>query len=236
MPPYRHGRALLTVLAALMLMTMGAATATAAVPAAPGGPILLVTSGGDPFGSYYSEILRNEGFNDFAATDVTSLSASSLNSHDTVILAAPSVTDAQVSLLTNWVQSGGTLIAMRPDPKLSSLLGLGAPSGVLSNANLKIDASSPPGAGITSAVLQYHGDADRYPLAGARAVATLYSDSSTATSNPAVSLRDVGTGHAAAFTFDLARSVVATRQGNIAWAGQNRDREFADPITFNPIR
>ena len=30
-------------------------------------------------------------------------------------------------------------------------------------------------------------------------------------------------GEAAAFTYDLARSVVYTRQGNPAWAGQNRD-------------
>jgi hypothetical protein len=232
--PHRHGRALLAVLAALMLMTMGAATATAAIPQPAGGPILLVTSGSDPFGSYYTEILRNEGFNDFATTDVGSLSASVLNSHDTVILAASGETDAQVSLLTNWVQSGGNLIAMRPDPKLAPLLGLSAASGILNEGNLKIDTGSAPGAGITSSVLQYHGGADLYTLAGARAVATLYSGLSTPTSNPAVSLRTVGSGHAAAFTYDLARSVVATRQGNIAWAGQNRDREFADPITFNP--
>ena len=38
-------------------------------------------------------------------------------------------------------------------------------------------------------------------------------------------MRDVGTagGQAAAFAFDLARSVVYTRQGNPAWAGQKRD-------------
>ena len=43
--------------------------------------------------------------------------------------------------------------------------------------------------------------------------------------NPAVSLRDVGAngGQAAAFTYDLAQSVVETRQGNPAWAGQDRD-------------
>ena len=56
-------------------------------------------------------------------------------------------------------------------------------------------------------------------------MARLYSDAATATSDPAVSLRDVGTGggQAAAFAYDLARSVVYTRQGNPAWAGQKRD-------------
>ena len=40
-----------------------------------------------------------------------------------------------------------------------------------------------------------------------------------------MTLRDVGTtgGQAAAFTYDLARSVVYTRQGNPAWAGHKRD-------------
>ena len=73
--------------------------------------------------------------------------------------------------------------------------------------------------------MQYHGTADRYTLNGATAVATLYSNATTATPNPAVTLRSVGSsgGQAAAFTFDLARSVVYTRQGNPAWAGQERD-------------
>jgi hypothetical protein len=224
---YRHGWALLAVLAASLLMTIGAATATAAVPQPPGGPILVVTSGSDPFGTYYTEILRAEGFNDFDVVDVSQLPAG-LASHDTVLLAKASVTDAQVALLTNWVQTGGNLIAMRPDKKLAPLLGLADSGTILSNADLKVDTSRAPGAGITPTVLQFHDAADRYSLAGARSVATLYSDVSTSTGSPAVSLRDVGLGHATAFTYDLARSIVATRQGNIAWAGQNRDSEFAD--------
>src|SRR5918994_7028628 len=63
----------------------------------------------------------------------------------------------------------------------------------------------------------------------AGAVAPLYADAGTATASPAVTLRAVGTagGAAAAFTYDLARSVVATRQGNVAWAGQKRETESA---------
>ena len=45
------------------------------------------------------------------------------------------------------------------------------------------------------------------------------------TPHPAVTLHSVGSngGSASAFAFDLARSVVLTRQGNPAWAGQERD-------------
>jgi hypothetical protein len=56
-------------------------------------------------------------------------------------------------------------------------------------------------------------------------VATLYSNANTATGNPAVTVRSVGSsgGTASAFTYDLARSIVYTRQGNPAWSGQERD-------------
>ena len=36
-----------------------------------------------------------------------------------VILATPTVTAAEVTVLTNWVNAGGNLIAMRPDKKLA---------------------------------------------------------------------------------------------------------------------
>ena len=71
-------------------------------------------------------------------------------------------------------------------------------------------------------------------------VARLYSDADTATSAPAVTLRSVGTagGQAAAFTYDLARSVIGTRQGNVAWAGQERDGQpeaiRSDDLFFAP--
>jgi hypothetical protein len=50
-----------------------------------------------------------------------------------------------------------------------------------------------------------------------------------------VTLRSVGSsgGQAAAFTYDLARSVVLTRQGNPAWVGQDRDGVF--PIRPNDL-
>ena len=88
-----------------------------------------------------------------------------------------------------------------------------------------VETASAPGAGIVADTIQFHGTADRYTLSGATSIAALFSDPTTATSNPAVTLRTVGPngGQAAAFAYDLARSVVYTRQGNPAWAGQERD-------------
>jgi hypothetical protein len=95
----------------------------------------------------------------------------------------------------------------------------------MSEGYLKTDTTTAPGAGITDQTIQFHGIADRYTLNGARAVATLYTTATAATTNPAVSLVSVGAagGQAAAFTFDLPQSLVYTRQGNPAWDGQERD-------------
>ncbi len=194
----------------------------------PGGPILVAHGGGaDDFGRYYAEILRNEGLNEFDVANVASVTPGSLNDFDVVVLGETTLSPAQVTMFTNWVQGGGNLIAMRPDPQLAGLLGLTDTGTDLADAYLKVETSTPPGQGIVDETIQFHGTADRYSLSGATGVAELYSDANTATTNPAVTTRSVGAngGEAAAFTYDLARSVVYTRQGNPAWAGQERDGE-----------
>ena len=191
----------------------------------PGGPILVISSASGPFSRYYAEILRAEGLNDFAIRDLSSVSSAILDQYDVVILGETPLTSTQVTMLTNWVTNGGNLIAMRPDKQLAGLLGLVDAGTTLSQGYLLVDTNSGPGSGIVGQTIQFHGTADRYTLGSAAALAMLYSNATTPTSNPAVTLRNVGTngGQAAAFTFDLARSIVYSRQGNPAWAGQERD-------------
>jgi fibronectin type 3 domain-containing protein len=188
-------------------------------------PILVISSGSNPFSAYYAEILRAEGFNEFSLNDITTVSPAVLATYDVAVLGDISLTSAQVTMLSDWVNAGGHLIAMHPDKKLAGLLGLTDQSSTISDAYLLVNTSSGPGAGIVNQTIQYHGSADRYSLNGASSIATLYTNATTATSSPAVTLRSVGTmgGQAAAFTYDLARSVVYTRQGNPAWSGQERD-------------
>jgi hypothetical protein len=228
---------LLALLAAIAVAGVWASSAGAQSPAdGPGGPILVVTDPGDPFGTYYAEILRAEGLNEFAVTTKDNLSAATLSSYQVVLLAQTSLTDTQASLLSAWVQGGGNLVAMRPDARLAGLLGLGADTGGnLSDGYIKIDTSSPPGTGITGKTMQFHNTADRWSGGDAATVATLYSDADTATASPAVTLRNVGAsgGQAAAFTYDLARSVVGTRQGNLAQARTELDA--APPIRSDDL-
>ena len=135
------------------------------------------------------------------------------------------LTAAQVTMFSDWVTAGGNLIAMRPAKALASVLGLTDAGTILPEAYLLVNTSAAPGTGIVNQTMQFHGTADRYTVSGATVIATLYSNRTTATSNPAVTVRSVGSagGQAAAFTYDLARSVVYTRQGNPAWSGQERD-------------
>ena len=191
----------------------------------PGGPILVVSTAANPFSRYYAEILRSEGMNEFKVTDLANVNAAMLGAYDVVILGETGLSAAQVTTLSNWVQQGGNLIAMRPDPQLAGLLGLTTTANALANGYLKVDTSSGPGAGIVGQTIQFHGTADRYTTSGAQTLATLYANAGSATANPAVTLRSVGTngGQAAAFTYDLAKSVVYTRQGNPAWSGEERD-------------
>ena len=116
--------------------------AEAAIPSPPGGPILIVTACSPPpafcatYERYYAEILRTEGFNEFAVADLSTVTATSLADYDVVILASTPLTSAQVGMFASWVNSGGNLIAMRPDPQLATLLGLTATGTTLSDAYL----------------------------------------------------------------------------------------------------
>ena len=193
----------------------------------PGGPILVVGYAANPFSRYYAEILRAEGLNAFAALDISAVDATVLSGYDVVILGEMPLTTGQVTMFTTWVNGGGNLIAMRPDKKLAGLLGLTDAASTLPEGYLLVNTASSPGQGIVGQTMQFHGTADRYTLAAvspaAVSIATLFSDATTATPNPAATLRTVGSGEAAAFAFDLARSIVYTRQGNPAWAGDERD-------------
>ena len=198
----------------------------------------MVTDPGDPFGTYYAEILRAEGLNEFDVTDIGSLDAGDAGRlPGRRALAQTAVTDAQATVLTNWVQGGGNLIAMRPDPQLAGLLGLGATTGTRQRR-------LPQGRHRVGRRRRHHGatrcssTAPRTCYAGDRrdAPSRRCTRRATAHAGPAVTLRSVGAagGQAAAFTYDLARSIVYTRQGNPAWAGQKRDGQI-DPIRSDDL-
>jgi hypothetical protein len=184
---------------------------------------------GNTFGRYLGEILCAEGLNGFDVIDLSAMTAAELNQHDLAILAETPLTSAQAATLTTYVSGGGRLIAMRPDAQITALFGLGAAAGTLTDGYLKIDGTavlngSAPGQGLTTTTLQIHGLANQYALSGGVMLARLYSNANASTTYPAV----VGSasGQTAAFTYDLARNVVYTRQGNPA----NANKIYGSPL------
>ncbi len=202
-------------------------------PEGSGGVILIVTAASNPFTRYYKEILLAEGFNMYHMVDISNITLIDLANYDVVILGQMPLNAVQASMFTNWVNGGGNLIAMYPDSKLSGLLGITAQNTSVAEKYFMVNNSIQPGQGIVGVPLQFHGTANLYNPSGAAIVATLYLNQSTSLNAPAVTLNAVGSlgGHAAAFLFDLARSVVYTRQGNPAWAGQRR---VGDTLTRTP--
>lgn len=213
--------------------TTGETTSAVDINQGVGGPVLIVTAPGDTYGKYYAEILRTEGISYFTVKDTSELSAGLLNQYVTAIVAQANLTQPQVDMLEAWVEDGGNLIAMKPDKKLAGILGLTDANATSLNEYMRVDPAATAGAGIVGQTMQFKGVADKYNLNGATAIAQLYSDASTSTIFPAVTTRTVGEGSASSFSYDLARSVIALHQGNIAWSGQDRNAD--GPVRTNDL-
>jgi hypothetical protein len=169
--------------------------------------------------------------------DISEASPAQLSNHDVIILAEMLVTDAQVTMLTNWVNAGGTLIAMRPESRLHALMGISPTGNVLSEGYQLFNTSQGPGVGLVGETIQFHGTADLFTVtAGTDVLATLYTDANIPTTHPAATRRNVGSngGQAVMFAYDVARSIVYTRQGNPSWSGQERDGQTG-PIRSNDL-
>ena len=201
----------------------------------PGGPILVISKSSNPFSRYPVEMLRAEGLNEFTAMDISAVNPTVLNNYDVILLGEMPLQASEVSMFSDWVNAGGTLIAMRPDVQLSSLLGITSAGNTISDKYLLVNTTAGPGKGIVNQTIQFHGMGDLYNLSGASSIATFYSDASTPTAYPAVTSNPVGSngGSAVAFLYDLAKSVVLTRQGNPSWSGDERDG--TSPIRSNDL-
>ncbi|MGE3508976.1 MAG: Calx-beta domain-containing protein, partial [Vicinamibacterales bacterium] len=181
----------------------------------PSTPILLVTNSGgtNPFQGFLAEILKAEGIPSFTSQQVSALNASTLSGTRLVLLGETTLSPVQATLLRDYVNQGGRLIAMRPADQIADLFGL-VPQGTSTlNGYMLINQADAAGAGLSTVTLPIRGTASHFSVTGAAAtVATLYSDRSTPTTYPAV----VRNNRTVAWAFDLARSVVYARQGDPA--------------------
>ena len=188
-------------------------------------PILLIVdkNSDNPFGTYFTEILRAEGLNSFHTADLSTLQPAPLVKYDVAILAETSLNVTQAEMFESYVARGGRLVSMKPVNRLETVFGLERSEGALSKGYIKTEPNHPASEGINSSTLQIHDTADLYTLADAQAIAWLYSDRETATEHPAVAINSFGEGLAVSFAFDLAKSIAYMRQGNPERANQDID-------------
>ena len=169
--------------------------------------------------SYYlAEILRMEGFVDFAEDDISALDGNLLAQHDLVILPRTALSRAQMGQLLDYVQDGGRLIAFQPEPQLTEELGLRPSYRGLDGGLLHINTNQPTLHGLYSEPVQVVTPAVAWSWDAAETISQLAvirpSANGTEEETPAVVSTQVGRGAAVLFAYDLPYTVARLRQGN----------------------
>src|SRR5262245_64650025 len=79
--------------------------------------ILLVvnSASANKYGPYLGEVLKAEGLNSFSVAQLSTVTATTLNNAQVVVLAETALSPSEAVLFNNYAAGGGRLIAMRPD-------------------------------------------------------------------------------------------------------------------------
>jgi len=187
-------------------------------------PVLLLATDKD-FGSYTAEILKTEGFNEFAVDSLSGekVTSSYLAQFDLVIMAESKIDSVKLSMIREYVKNGGRLIAIHPDPGLAEIFGIVPRNKSITDGYIHIDTTREQGKGLTSRFLRVHGEADYYTMNGAISLASLCVNKVSGKSYPAVVTNNYRKGRTVAFLYNLPQSIVLSRQGNPIFAGIEKD-------------
>ena len=114
----------------------------------------------------------------------------------------------KLKMIREYVKNGGNLIALHPDPELAELFGIIPTGGSISGGYIRIDTTREQGKGLSSRLLQFHGNASYYTLNGAESLATLSVNKVSGESYPAVVTNSYRKGQTVAFLYNLPQSIV----------------------------
>jgi len=179
--------------------------------------MLLIHASRDPharYSHYLAEILRAEGFCDFAEADLAQCDAAQLAQHDLVVLPRCIPQRAQTDLLIDYVLRGvGKLIALMPDERLISGLGLSPTYKAIRNGELQIDTARPELRGLCNESVQVIVPAVEWRSDTAEVWAHIHTGESQIAG---VLHAHIGAGEVVLFAYDLAHAVARLRQGDPA--------------------
>ncbi|MDT8854671.1 hypothetical protein RNZ50_06415 [Paracoccaceae bacterium Fryx2] len=202
-------------------------------------PILVVEGRDRPDSRFFTAILQAEGLNDHANISLDNLTENDLAGRAVMILDTADLPPALHAPLMSWVKGGGLLITMRPGTDLRDIFGLPQTmAGTLDTALLLPEARSSISVGLSRAPFQIHGPIDLIPAdpgatVAAHGLAGLVTSDGKPVGEHAVNWTILGDGHVASFAFDVARSVILTRQGNPLWIDEERDG--SEPLRPNDL-
>lgn len=161
------------------------------------------------------ELLRVEGL-PYARVLTIAEAISTERTHIAAAIVLPgSVSSAEVEALREFVVTGGGLIAIQPNAALAPLCGLTWSEITTREGYLRIRPGATGTEGIATDAMQFHAPLRHYAMNEADAIAYLCDRDGIATQAPAVAYRRLGKGAVATWCYDLAASVVRTRQGPI---------------------
>ena len=187
-------------------------------------PVLLLATDTN-FGTYTTQILKAEGFNEIAIDSLAGdkVTVSYLTQFDLVILAELKIDHVKLQMIREYVKNGGRLISIHSNPELADLFGI-VPNGErISEGYIRIDTSTAQGKGLTFKLLRFHGEADYYTPKGATTLATLFPNKDSGEGFPAVVTNRYEKGQTAAFLYNLPQSIALNRQGNPLYSGIEKD-------------
>jgi hypothetical protein len=175
------------------------------------------------FGRYAGEILVAEGIGDVAEVELAGLTAEDLGQYGVVVLTACGATPGLEALLAAYVEGGGRLVLLRPDPALAKLAGVQPLHRVARGAGLLLNTAAGPGSGFPYDPLQIVGPLDLYRTTEAEALARVVTTPWSVEQHPAIVARTLGQGRIVAFLYDVGYTVARLRQGDPALADSDAD-------------
>jgi len=175
-----------------------------------------------PFAEYLGEILAAEGLLCVERSD----RLDDLECYSAVVAYAE-LSEGEWEALKAYVEGGGRLVFIRPPPSRAELFGLRPLGARLSDVRpapkyLRVDSSRLLG-GLADRAVQVPSDGDLYEVVDGEVVARISLSLRGEGAYPAIVVRRVGDGLAAAYTYDLVEAVVTLRQGRRELAGVDAD-------------
>ncbi len=187
---------------------------------------------------YITEILHVEGYNWFAVHDLSagSISREQLSCYAVVVLAHVDLPEDLQSILLNYVDQGGALIALRPPGQLASGFGLHPFRGDIVERYIALNQLCALNDGVDLPPLQFHGRAELYLWHGEPAHVMAYFAASPdyVTKHPAIAVGKHGQGTWAVFAYDLAESTVLLHQGRHEQASTGSYPDYDGDGSYKP--